>query len=79
MLMNTMSASPRQSCELAKDATFAISPEDDVASFAQAIKVDVFMEEPLPYENYHVGVSYSLIFGVSLNEYSASNDGVLIP
>lgn len=68
-----------QTCETAKTATHAISPVDDVASFSQAINLDVFMEEPLPYENYHVGVSYSLIFGVSLSEYSASNDGVLIP
>ncbi|KAK9893436.1 hypothetical protein P389DRAFT_21288 [Cystobasidium minutum MCA 4210] len=66
-------------CERAKNATYAISPEQDVNSFNRAAKVNVFFEEPLPYENYHVGVSYSLIIGVSLSEYSASNDGVLVP
>lgn len=63
---------------MAKTATHAISPGDDVATFSQVIKIDMFHEDPLPYENYHVGVSY-LTFGVSLSEYSASNDGVLIP
>lgn len=66
-------------CERAKNATYAISPEQDVTTFNRAAKVNVFVEEPLPYENYHVGVSYSLIIGVSLSEYSASNDGVLVP
>lgn len=63
----------------ARDFAHTISPVDDAAKFHVAAQVGVFYEDPQPYENYHVGVSYSLIFGVSLNEYTASNDGVLIP
>lgn len=68
-----------QLCEMAKNSAYAIAPEQDVQIFHAAANVGIFYEDPMPYENYHVGVSYSLIFGVSLNEYSASNDGVLVP
>lgn len=68
-----------QVTDRAKSATYAISPEHDVSAFNRTATVNVFFEDPLPYENYHVGISYSLIFGVSLSEYTASNDGVLVP
>ena len=68
-----------QLCEVAKQASIGISPQADVAIFTRAIAIEPFFEEPLPYENYHVGTSYSLIFGVSLNEYTNGNDGVLVP
>ena len=65
--------------ENGRNSAQSIAPHDDLGRFMAHANVDVFYEEPLPYENYHVGVSYSLIFGVSLNEYSSGNDGVLVP
>lgn len=62
-----------------KQAALVIDSGEDTRRFGSAASVRVFYEDPLPYENYHVGVSYSLIFGVSLNEYTVANEGVLVP